>query len=140
MPSKDNHLKTAIDNRIVAVSMLENETKSLAWATTIAFYSALHLVEAALALDGRHCENHKLRNEHLKRTKKLQQIWRHYKPLYDHSLKARYLMTDGDSAENLVVAYLGNNGVREQILGHHLRQIEKSVAKMLGLERIFETK
>ncbi len=138
MPGKDNHLKTAVKNRCVAISLLISETKSLAWSTTIAFYSALHLVEAALSIEGVHFEGHDVRNQYLKKTRKFESIWRHYKPLYDHSLKARYLMTDGDSAENFVCSYLGDDGVRKQIIGHHLRQIEKSVAKILDVAEIFQ--
>ena len=138
MPSKNNHLSTAIDNRELAVSLLGTEKRSLAWATTISFYAALHLVEAALAESGQHFDDHSTRNFHLKKTKKLQNIWKHYKPLYDHSLKARYLMTDGDSAENLIDQHLGEAGIRDKIIGHHLRQIEKSVCKILKVDSVFE--
>ncbi len=137
MPSKNNHLSTARDNRDLAVSLVEAEPRSLAWATTISFYAALHLVEAALAESNEHFDNHATRNIHLKKTKNLQHIWQHYKPLYDHSMKARYLMTDGNSAENLIDQHLGENGVRKRIIGHHLRQIEKSVCKILKVDSVF---
>lgn len=137
MPSKENHLETARDNRGVAISLLESNPQSLAWATTISFYSALHLVEAAMAKDGLHFENHTARNIHLKQTNNLQNIWKHYKPLYDNSLKARYLMTNGGSAESLIREHLGEDGVRERILGHHLRQIERSVSKILRIDSVF---
>lgn len=137
MPSKENHVSTAIENRAVAVSLLSSSLPSLAWATTICFYSGLHLVEAAMADEGRHFDNHHSRHEYLKRTRSLQKIWRHYKPLYDHSMKARYLMTNGGSAELLIVESLGKAGVNDTILNHHLKQIEKSVAKRLKVDSIF---
>ena len=137
MPSKDSHLQTARDNRATCLLLLDSDPQSQAWATTIAFYCALHLVEAALAVEGRHSEDHMVRNMHLKTTRKLQNIWRNYKPLYDNSLKARYLTTDSDSAETLVREFLGEDKVREKIIGHYLRQVEKSVAKIIGEDSIF---
>ena len=139
MPSKDNHIATARENRVIAMSLLDSDPKSLAWATTICFYAGLHLVEAALAHDGRHFDNHASRNMHLKRTNQLQKIWTHYKPLYDHSLKARYLMTNGGSAELLIAESLGEDGVKEKIVNHHLLQIERSVSKLLGIPKVFES-
>ena len=138
MTNKVNHLATARDNRAVAISLLENDL-SLAWAATVAFYSALHLIEAAFAKNGQHFDNHPARNAHLKSERTLQNIWKHYKPLYDYSLKARYLADENGSAEDLMKRYLGAEGVREQILNHHLRQVEKSVAKILDIPEVFES-
>lgn len=136
MPSESSHLSTAIENRATAVKLADRE-EGLAWATTIAFYSALHLVEAAFAHGGDHFDSHASRNQHLKEERSLQAIWRHYKPLYDHSLKARYLTDEDGSAEALVRKHLGVDGVQQKILNHHLRQVEKSVAKILGRSEIF---
>ncbi len=136
MPNKANHLSTAIENQRVACKLLDGDP-SLAWATTIAFYSALHLVEALFATEDRHFDSHPSRNQHLKNTRNLQSIWLHYKQLYDYSLKARYLTSEDASAEALMQSYLGAANVRDRILNHHLRQIEKSVAKRMDVERIF---
>ena len=65
MPSELNHLSTAIDNHQLAYSLLD-ENRSLAWATTVAFYSALHLVEASFARNGEHYDQHASRNNRLK--------------------------------------------------------------------------
>jgi len=139
MPNKANHLKTAIENHATAVDLVSRD-EGLAWATTIAFYAALHLVEAAFANNGDHFDNHASRNQHLKQERSLQAIWRHYKPLYDHSLKARYLTDENDSAEALIRKHLGLNGVEDKILNHHLRQVEKSVARILNKSAIFPSK
>ena len=137
MPNQANHLSTARENHAISLILLE-DGKSLAWATTIAFYSALHLVEAAFAHEGKHFDNHPSRNQHLKTVRNLQNIWKHYKPLYDHSLRARYLTDEKGSAEELMIKTLGVTGVRDRVLNHHLRQVEKSVAKILGLATIFD--
>ncbi len=137
MPNKVNHLAAARENRAVAIFLLENDL-SLAWATTIAFYSALHLIEAAFAKNGQHFDNHLSRNAHLKSERSLQNIWKHYKPLFDYSLKARYLADENGSAEDLMKSYLGSSGVREQVMNHHLHQVEKSVANILGIPSVFD--
>ena len=126
------------DNRAIALHLIQGE-QSLAWAITLAFYSALHLVEASFARDGNHFDSHTSRNNHFKHERSLQKIWRHYKPLYDHSLKARYLTDDERSAESLIKKHLGAKGVSEKVLGHHLRQVEKSVATILQKASIFDS-
>ena len=93
MPSQNSHLSTAVDNRLLALFLLEDE-RSLAWSVTVACYCGLHLVEAAFAANGEHCDDHRQRNERLKNERSLQNLWRHYRPLYDASLRARYLTTD----------------------------------------------
>lgn len=71
---------------MLALFLLEGE-RSLAWSVTVACYSGLHLVEAALAHDGEHCDDHRQRNKRLKSERSLQNLWRHYRPLYDASLR-----------------------------------------------------
>lgn len=136
MPALQDHLDTAVENYQVSIYLLDHQ-RSLSWATAVAFYSGLHLVEAAFAKDGVHCENHGVRNDRLKCERSYQQIWRHYKILYDHSLKARYLTSGSGSAEKLMEQSLGDEGVRQRLIGHHLRQVEKSVARKIDRKEIF---
>jgi hypothetical protein len=58
------------------------------WATTIAFYKAVHLVQAFFHVTGDSCGSHTARNGILK--SKYPEIWRHYHPLYSFSRLARY--------------------------------------------------
>jgi hypothetical protein len=58
------------------------------WAATIAFYKAVHLVQALFQLTGDSCGSHSARNDILK--KKFPRIWRQYHPLYSFSRLARY--------------------------------------------------
>jgi len=126
MPSQNSHLSTAIDNRLLALFLLEDE-RSLAWSVTVACYCGLHLVEAAFAANGEHCDDHRQRNERLKNERSLQNLWRHYRPLYDASLRARYLTTDEGSAEEQIRESVGAEAIRRQLIDHHLRQLEKMV-------------
>lgn len=137
MPNKNSHLATARENRDLAIFLLENE-RSIAWSVTTACYSGLHLIEAAFAHQGEHCDDHSQRNSRLKRERPLQSLWRHYRPLYDASLRARYLTTDDGSAEDQIRLSVGAEAARKQLIDHHLRQLEKSVARRIGVEAIFE--
>lgn len=137
MPNKNSHLSTARENRDLAIFLLENE-RSIAWSVTVACYSGLHLIEAAFAHRNEHCDDHRQRNARLKSERSLQSLWRHYRPLYDASLRARYLTTDDGSAEDQIRLSVGADVARKQLIDHHLRQLEKSVATRLGVQAIFK--
>jgi hypothetical protein len=63
------------------------------WVTTVAFYKALHIVEAVFANDinVRHGTGHEHRERVLKTTTKYRHLYKYYRPLYTASVKARYL-------------------------------------------------
>lgn len=136
MPSQSSHLATAIDNRELALFLLQDE-RSLAWSVTLACYSGLHLIEAAFAHSNEHCDDHRQRNVRLKTERSLQSLWRNYRPLYDASLRARYLTTDEGSAEQQIQRSVGADNIGKILISHHLRQLEKSVAKKIDLVNIF---
>ncbi len=58
------------------------------WLATVAFYKAVHLVEAVFARAERPSKNHSDRNYRLKR--KYKSIWMAFHPLYNSSKVARY--------------------------------------------------
>lgn len=138
MPSRDNHLQTAQENFAIVRSMILANTPPLAWSTTITFYTALHLVEACFAVDNIHAESHDARHNYLKRTTKYQAIWRNYQPLLTFSLTCRYLSDENGSAEQLAQRHLGVAGVREKVIGHYLRRIDRSVAGQLQVNSILD--
>lgn len=133
MPSKAAHTQAARENQRAIDYLSEKIDEFPQWVTTIAFYKALHIVEAILAAEGRHCDDHAARNLLLKTTRRFQHIWKHYRPLFNDSLIARYLREDGNSPTYDVFAtYLSPGEVRAQVLGHRLRQIEQSARTLLG--------
>jgi len=133
MPSRASHIATAVDNFALAKKLLD---ESLAWSTTVSFYTALHIVDAVLAMDNVHPDDHKVRNRHLRSTRNLQHIWKHYKPLHDHSLRARYLMGSDSSAEDLIRASLGAHQVKDKVINHFLKQVNASACKLLSRDAI----
>src|SRR3990172_8898931 len=95
MPSKDAHLAAARENQDVIDYLCLQVDKFPGWIATVAFYKALHVVEALFAVDGTgsggHTDRHEDRNRLLKKTSRYQHIWKSYRPLYQASLIARYL-------------------------------------------------
>lgn len=88
MPSKQAHVTAAKSNQ-AAIDYLLKEDTHLAWVVTIAFYKALHTVEALLASGSesvKHFDEHKTRNKFLKSDHRYSQIWKMYRPLFEASL------------------------------------------------------
>lgn len=96
MPSKQAHIQAAKSNQVTIDYLLKDDAH-LAWAVTVAFYNAMHTVEALLA-NGQesveHTDDHKVRNRLLKSDRRYAQVWKMYRPLFEASLVARYLRSD----------------------------------------------
>ncbi len=93
------------------------------------FYSALHLVEAVAASEGKHNRDHSRREVFLKRDHVA--MWKHYRPLHEASEKVRYLAGGqiGMTAEQ----------VEHQLRRKNLRAFELWSAKVLGDEPELQT-
>lgn len=102
---------------------------------TVAFYKALHVVEALLARDSKtdtnHTTDHKQRAELLKTTNRYQQIWKHYRPLWNDSLIARYLHNDSGGEYSNFSDYLSNEKIQNKHLNHNLKKIIESARTLL---------
>jgi hypothetical protein len=137
MPSKDAHLAAAKANQNAIDYLLVRIKDFPGWTITIAFYKALHIVEALFAVDGQevaqHTDSHEERNSLLKKTKRYQQIWIFYRKLYQASLIARYLQEDEKGKDCEVFSkYMPPEDVKQLALGHWLLQIQKSAATLTG--------
>lgn len=134
MPSEEAHLKLASRNQATIDHLLCDVPKFSEWITTIAFYKAVHLVEAVFSRDPniRHTHDHKTRELQLKKTKKYAHLWKHYRPLWTASLIARYLEDLGGTAHSSFSDYLSPEKVQDEILNHRLKQVENSANTLLG--------
>jgi len=134
MPNFEVHEAAVARNQKVLDCLLEHDEHSPSdfahWVITVAFYKALHLVEAAFSREKRsfHSADHYERNQRLKSIKKYEHIWKHYRPLFEESLVARYLVAS--NSETNFNTYLSGSSVRTTFIDHHLRQIENSCATM----------
>ena len=137
MPSKAAHLAAASENQAAIDYLCESLDRFPGWVSTVAFYKALHIVEALFAVDGAgvngHTDDHRERNRVLKTTKRYQRIWMAYRELYQVSLIARYLRGDeqGDNYE-VFSRYMPPDMVKAKVLDHWLHQVQKSAASLSG--------
>lgn len=135
MPTDAEHLAVAKRNQDLINHLLPDINKFGEWVTVIAFYKALHVVEAVFFKDhsAKHGRNHENRERLLKTTKKYQHIYRHYRQLWAASTVARYLEDQTDRTEyKSFDDYLAPDRVQSVILEHHLQQLEKSADKFLS--------
>ncbi len=138
MPSSAAHIKAADGNQQAIDYLILGGDAYTAWIVTIAFYKALHMIEAVLAEQNPPCHNvdHGTRNDLLKKTRKYQQLWKHYSPLYQASLVARYLTSLGGSQP--IESYLTVDDCKNKILNHRLRQIAMTANNLIGRD-VFPT-
>lgn len=135
MPNKEAHIAAALENQKVIDYLCERADDHPGWVVTVAFYKALHVVEAMFAGDPSgpgHTDSHIIRNNVLK-NRKYSHIWKNYQPLYTASLIARYLRSNENAPTYEVFsAFMPANVVKNMVLGHYLRQVEKSAGNILG--------
>src|SRR5687768_11413158 len=119
MPSESCHLKAAEKNQKTIDFLLPAIDDHSEWISTIAFYKALHLVEAAFTRDPSivHGQNHENRENALKKNRKYSHIWKFYRLLWSASTVARYLQ-DGGKDYSTFFEYLTPAKVKIDLLGH----------------------
>ena len=133
MPDKECHLAMAKRNQVLIDKLISDGNSHPEWVAVIAFYKALHIVDAVLFAThpDKHGGDHKQRMRILKTTNKYNAIFRYYRPLYSASTVGRYL--EHDSAEYKCFAdYMSASDVVSILLNHNLRQLEKSAANFIG--------
>jgi len=89
MPSRSEHLQAAHNNRILAEQLLLSPD-GLPWAPVLGFYSALHMLDAYLAILDMHPTSHVSRRTMVQRNPMLQLILVDYRELEKLSREARY--------------------------------------------------
>ncbi len=133
MASQGDHIQLA-DHNADAIEHLRGANPALAdWITTVAFYKAVHLVEAVFDHDKLgHSGDHKQRAAFLKSKNRYDTLFEHYRPLKSASEIARYLRDGGGKNYNTFDDYLSPARVQSEILGHRLKQLERSARKLLA--------
>jgi hypothetical protein len=86
MPSASEHQIKANHNRAFLNSI--TDPAFCDWKAVAAFYTAVHLVEQLFALQGLHSQDHRSRNRQVR--VRFRPIHKHYRPLYNLSMVARY--------------------------------------------------
>src|SRR5271165_5621266 len=93
MSSEAEHIAIANRNQVVLEYLLNNPETCAEWVTVVAFYKALHVVEAIFSRDATvgHIHNHHARLETLRRDPRYRRLHSTYRVLWDASVVARYL-------------------------------------------------
>jgi|GEM_PF-736468 hypothetical protein len=92
MPTGDEHKKKYINNKKVLKLLNIQDKDQCDWIATIAFYSALHIIEKELAKENKHFRTHMEREQYINGEPKYckNQIAAKYKQLSTNSKIARY--------------------------------------------------
>ena len=86
-----DHVAVANRNHATLLYLLREPLEHPEWIATVAFYKAVHVVEAAFAVKRRcHSNSHDARIDELKHPE-FQVLFKAFRPLYAASLVARYL-------------------------------------------------
>ena len=96
MPQKDSHVNQAIRNLKfidAGAQCYDIVGEYCEWYMTVKFYTALHLIDAVLAINQFHPSDHKARNTGIFKLKTMFSLncANRYHELYNFSKKARYL-------------------------------------------------
>ncbi len=94
------------------------------WIVTVAFYSAVHAMDAALAFEDVITWNHETRFEAIAGINRLAKARKLYHTLYDLSRKVRY---SGDPN-----SWIAPGDIEAKVVRGHLLPIEKSIEGLLG--------
>jgi hypothetical protein len=134
MPSEAAHRAMALRNQAVLDHLLHKPDDCPEWLAIVAFYKALHLVEALFARNPkiRHTHNHEDRERFLTSERRYANVYKHYHVLYIASRVARYLEAPWGRTFECFADFLTADQVNTDLLNHRLGQIEKSVQKLLG--------
>lgn len=133
MPDAATHIALAQRNQLCLDYLRPKISDYPEWVVVVAFYRALHLVEAVFASlpTPFHSPDHSDRRVKLFSDNRFKNLREHYRPIERASKVARYL-ADGSNSYSSFSAYLSATQVEHQILNHRLRQVQASAENLLG--------
>lgn len=132
MASEADHIAAANLNQKTLCHLCQDVRVHGPWVAVVAFYKALHIVEAVFANDPeiKHCTDHGSREKALKKKTKYEHINRQYAPLSRAATIARYLHHSGRDYHSFF-DYLNATKIESELLFYRLHELEKSAAKFL---------
>ncbi len=143
MPDERTHVAAAVHNQEVLDHLLR-EDSCCDWAAVVAFYKALHVVEAVFWRnhDGFHASSHGSRERLLKRNRRRYgEIYKRYAKLSRLSMIARYLESrTGPGPDKEKKAYssftqvMTAEEVRDIVVGAWLKELVERAKQFLSRE------
>jgi len=140
MANEEAHVRLALRNQATIDHLRTDAPKYSEWITTVAFYKALHIVEAVFFRNGgNHGTDHEDRARRLKEAR-YSHIWKHYRPLWAASTVARYLQDtiQRSGSFNSFAEYMPAGDVDRLILNHYLHQVQQSARNFLSTKSVTE--
>ncbi len=140
MSSEAEHIAIANRNQAVLEYLLEDPAKCAEWVAVVAFYKALHVVEAIFSRDAKvgHIHNHHIRLEKLKRETQYKKLFSIYRVLWSAASVARYLEDSSSSSHSgsgrlysRFEDYLPIADLRPMLLDRFLASFEREAANFL---------
>jgi len=116
MATERAHLEKAASNQRFLDSISDEFPD---WLAVVAFYKAVHLVEALFARKGSPSHNHNHRNRRFRQEHPA--IWKHFRPLFHASTLLRYSDT-----------IMSASAVRNELIAKRLSSVESLVRAQLG--------
>ncbi len=129
MPSESDHLALAVHNQETVDFLLTGGDRFPDWVVTVAFYKALHLVDAMLdRLEGRHGVDHRTRSAILRGNHRYLNVLKHYNALKEASVVARYLSDQrGPQSYKTFADYCPPHKVKSEYVDGRLKELQKSI-------------
>jgi hypothetical protein len=90
VPNKTQHLLIAKSNELFFASLDLTDGAHRGWASTVAFYAALHYIEAFFFVKGRHSPDHRTRDGYMIQFTETMNIYDDFCELKAISTRARY--------------------------------------------------
>jgi hypothetical protein len=134
MGKEADHLALANKSQDVLELLLKEPEKHPEWITTVAFYKAVQLIDAAcVKAHGSVCHGHPQRLDRVKTSSHLGSVFAHYRFLWNASVIARYLY-EGDAPHkgySSFTDYMAAKDVEKRVVQKRLLPIEQHVVGLL---------
>jgi len=133
MSRESNHIALANQNHLAMICLHEAADTHPEWIVTIAFYKAVHVVQAMLSKANKSCHDHKTRHAILKRD--YPEIWKHFRSLWAASTIARYLYDNANQTSyKSFVDHCPAEKVYSRFVEKRLRSVEDLSINKLSQE------
>ncbi len=131
MASEADHISLANHNHDALMALMPAVDRFPDWVSTIAFYKAVHVVEAvyAIVLNKHSCSHHD--REQVMKARKFAAIYKDYAHLLTASRVARYLENASGTKYKKFSDFLDGSRVK-QLIGQRLVRLEQSALLFLS--------
>jgi hypothetical protein len=118
VPSKNQHLEIAQHNEQFFTALNLSSGPARGWASTAAFYAALHYVEAFFGTKAKHSADHRTRDNNMVQHTETMTIYDQFCELKNISTRARYYGRYPSEAEFNAQVLSALRDVRAKMMKH----------------------